>query len=300
MGYADESAKPNIRLKHTDVTLQDLLGKITKVSRDTPVPMQIGIYGSKGTGKTIAGMKAMLSTLKEDQLLLYIDSAENWSSIRNHPEIDETKIIRYPYSNVEGLFAWVEQLRSNPTHKTLSRIGAIILDEYSSMVQADLTWITKARADTLLEGGDDSKDPYTPLWPEYRSIEVRFLQVIQGFMNIRAGMSLCLIAHEKFYDKEEIIRAAMPSATAADFEKLLHGVYRAFIKETRTKGEKGYSVKREILFQTAPTANVSAKTRFRVPLYATLEQLIKGYQSWGRPDLQEASNEVNATNEESK
>lgn len=140
---------------------------------------------------------------------------------RNHPEIDETRIIRYPYNNVEGLFAWVEQLKANPNHPKLKNIGAIILDEYSSMVQADLTWITKARADTLLRGGDDSKDPYTPLWPEYRSIEVRFLQVIQGFMNIRAGMSLCLIAHEKFYDKEEITRAAMPSATAADFEKLL-------------------------------------------------------------------------------
>lgn len=288
MGYADSESKPHIRLPNVDVTMKDLMDKISKFDLQARIPMQIAIYGDKGTGKTVAAIKSMLATLDEGEILLYIDSAENWSSVLNHPEILEhrDRIIRYPYQNVESLTAWVKQIKENPNHDLIKRIGAVILDEYSSMVQLDLTWITKARADTLLaKNNDDSKDPYTPQWPEYRSVEVRFFNVIQGFMHAKPGLSLCLVAHEKYYEKEDKIRASMPSATAADFEKLLHGVYRAYIKETRVKGDKGFETRRQILFQTAPSGNISAKTRFRVPLHATLDQLIEGYKAWGRNDL---------------
>ena len=290
MGYADSESKPHIRLPNIDVTMDDLMKKIGKFDFDARIPMQIAVYGDKGTGKTIAAIKMMLATLDEEEILLYIDSAENWSSVMNHPEImaERDRIIRYPYQNLESLAAWVKNIKENQNHPLIKKIGAVILDEYSSMVQLDLTWITKARADTLLQnsgGKDDSKDPYTPQWPDYRSVEVRFFNIIQGFMHAKPGMSLCMVAHEKYYEKEDKIRASMPSATAADFEKLLHGVYRAYIEEKRVKTEKGYETRRRILFQTAPSGNISAKTRFRVPLHATLDQLIEGYKAWGRNDL---------------
>lgn len=293
MSYMDKDQKPNIQIKGVDVTLEQLLAATRPLDVNQRLACQVGIYGGKGTGKTIAAVKLAMATLDEGEFLLYIDSAENWSSILNHPEVDHKRILRYQYTGLDSLFTWMKSIKEQKSHPLLSKIGAVVMDEYSSMVQFDLNWITEQRAFALQAQNDHSKDPYTPMWPDYRSVEVRFLKVLKGFMSAKPGMSLIFVSHEKYYEKEAKFRAEMPSATAADFEKLLHGIYRV-TADFKKQGDKEVYLRK---FQTMPTKSVSAKTRFPVPFYCSLEQLIEGYKAWGRKDL-EAKDEVLSEEEE--
>lgn len=280
--WASKDYKPNIALPNVDTSLEALIKNIRPVDVDQRIPLKVGIYGDKGTRKTITAIKLALAALKEKELILYIDSAENWSSILNHKEIDHKRILRYPYQNVESLHTLRREMAAG-SHEIFGLIGAVIFDEYSSMVQGDTFFVTEARANELAKSGDKSKDPYMPAWPDYRAVEARFFKVIDGFMKIRpTELSVIFVSHEKFYENEKKIRASMPSATAGDFEKLLHGVYRAEV----VKAKRG---KEEILshrLQTQPVGMVSAKTRIGgLGLYCTVDELIEAYKAWGRNDV---------------
>ena len=51
------------------------------------VPALISIFGDQGTGKTVTAMKFMQAIVPPEKKIVYLDSANNWVSLMNHPEL---------------------------------------------------------------------------------------------------------------------------------------------------------------------------------------------------------------------
>ena len=172
---------PNQPLPKVPNRTKEALWAALEDPTEKPTPAVICIFGDQGTGKSVSMMKFMLDIMPKDKRLIYVDSGKGWSSFQNHPEImqalKDKRWRRMKYENLEQLIALAGAIREGGA---FSSIGAVILDEYSSMIKKDKTWIVKARAKQKEDKGE-FKDPFQPAQPDYLASQSRSEDVLSPF-----------------------------------------------------------------------------------------------------------------------
>ena len=252
------------------------------------VPYQLCIFGDQGTGKTLAMARLMQAITPANKKILYIDSGNGWATLKSYPEL--MKRVKYSkYENLEQVLAWATAL--NEGGPGFDSIGAVILDEYSSMIKKDKTWIVKARAKQK-EDKEEFKDPFQPAQPDYLASQIRSEDVLNAFMETDT-IHVGFLSHEKWDEKQMVTRPDFPPGAANDFQRLLHSVLRA----TVTLDKQTKQPVRQIQLQ--PIGNrVSVKNRIGGlgNFIKDIDELTQAYRKWGiqpeEPDVTLSEAEV--------
>lgn len=241
-----------------------ILGSMTDLDKKH-VPLLFAVSGDQGTGKTKAGMEILQGIVDPGKKIVYVDTAMNFATLNNHPDLRKNvKVMEY--ENMEQLLILAQGIRTVPGLKDM--IGAVMIDEYSSAVKADRKWIVRSRSE---QAKPKYKDPHHPSQADYLSSQIRSEEVVQAFM--LSGIHVCFITHEKV-DEKIITRPDFPPGAANDFQRLIHGVYRA-----TAKVENG-SLKHQLQLQ--PTGRISVKNRVGgLGVFATDKEVASAYNRWG-------------------
>lgn len=246
--------------------VQDLLASMTDM-KAMHVPAMIGIYGDQGTGKTKTGMEFLQRITPPEKKIVYIDSAANWTTLQNHPEL-MNRVKFMEYENMEQLQALATVLRTQPALR--EKIGAVMMDEYSIMSARDQAWIVRVRSEQFAQE-NKFKDPYQPTLPDYLGQKIRSGETVNMFL--ASKVHCVFIAHEKL-DDIKVIQPDFPEKTGKEWQRLLHGVYHATYEEPN--GKPTYKL------QLKPVNRISAKNRIGgLGTYATIEEIADAYKQWG-------------------
>lgn len=237
-----------------------------------------GIYGDMGTGKTVAGMKLLQAIVPEDEKILYIYTAQGLSTFNNHPELMR-RVKTMKFERQEQLVAVAKAIREardnpelSPLHGALSKIGGVVLDEYSHMSKLDQAWIVNTRSAQFEEDGK-FKDPHNPAQPDYLTQQVRSNEVITSFMD--ANIHFMAICHARYDDKTAVYRPDFPQGTGADLFRVLHSMYYA----QSERGKTGEPVK---TLQLHADRKFVAKNRIGgLGSTASVEEIVSAYKKWG-------------------
>lgn len=253
------------------------------------VPAMMCIYGDQGTGKTFSLMEFIQGITAPGKRIIYVDSAAGWTSLNNKRSL-MNRVKRMKFENMEQLIALAAAIRDKvPPFDT---VGAVVLDEYSSMVKKDKTWIVKARSQQKEKNGE-FKDPFQPAQPDYLASQIRSEDVLNAFLecDIHVGFT----SHEKYDDKTLMTRPDFPPGASNDFQRLIHSVLRATVTLDKTTKV----VKRRLQLQ--PIGNrVSVKNRIGgLGNFADdISEVIEAYKKWGVEDLQDSTTDTTLTQEE--
>jgi len=267
--------------------INDIIASMTDMTA-MHVPALIGIYGDQGTGKTVSGMKFLQSIVPPEKKILYIDSAANWTSLQNHPEL--MKRVKFmEYENIEQLQAVAAMLRVSPELR--EKIGGIVLDEYSVMSNRDQAWIVRSRSEQAkIEG--KFKDPYQPTLPDYLGQKVRSGETVNMFLVSK--VHCVFIAHEKTEKPTYVTMPDFPDKTGKEFQRLLHGVYYATVEVEKNKPDV-------FKLQLKPFNKISAKNRIGgLGSFATIDEIAEAYKNWGITEKLPEKEEPSSTEEENE
>lgn len=282
MGKEYDIEVPSQPLPKVSLKTKKALFDALQDPEDLEVPALMCIYGDQGTGKSVSMMRFMLGITDPNKKIIYVDSGLGFASFRNHEDImkaqGEKRWKRMKYENLEQLIALAGAIREGGGWT--DHIGAVILDEYSSMIKKDKTWIVKARSQQKEDKGE-FKDPFQPAQPDYLASQIRSEDVLNAF--IEAEIHVGFLSHEK-WDKEQITtRPDFPPGAANDFQRLIHSVLRAKVTLDKTTKKPV----RELQLQ--PVGNrVSVKNRIGgLGNFANdIDEIIEAYKKWGIPKEQ--------------
>lgn len=273
---------PLAKLPSPEQNMLNIL-KSMEPMRPQKFPFVGGIHGDMGTGKTVSGMKLLQGVVEDSMLILYIHTAAGYSTFNNHPEL-MNRVQRMQYERQEQLVAVAKAIRAakkvmketpekaNDLIKAMSKIGGVMLDEYSHMSALDQAWIVKSRATQAEESGG-FKDPYAATLPDYGAQMHRSNEVIDNFMV--ADVHLMVICHTRYDKDTAMYRPDFPDKTAAGVYKVLHSMY--FAKAER--GKEGEPVR---TLELRADRKFAAKNRIGgLGNRATVEEIISAYHKWG-------------------
>jgi hypothetical protein len=262
------------------LNIQRLVASMRPLDEMIRPALKICIMGDQGTGKTYSAMKLLQLITESDKKIIYCDSAEGWSTFQNEPALKK-RVMHQPYQNLEQLLILAAAIRDKVS--PFDKVGAVLLDEYSSMVKGDKTWIVKARSQQAEKKGE-FRDPFMPQRPDYLASQIRSEEVVSAFLS--CGIHVGFVSHEKLDDKTLMIRPDFAPGAANDFQRLVHSVIRATVKLDKTSGK----VIRQ--FQLQPIGNrVSVKNRVggMGNFIEAIDEFAEAYLKWGGEE-QEPSN----------
>lgn len=258
-----------------DQNIARLIASMTPLDQMERPPLKICIMGDQGTGKTYSAMELLQLITPEDKKIIYSDSGEGWSTLQNEPKL-KRRVMRQPYENLEQLLILAAAIRDKVP--PFDKVGAVLLDEYSSMVKGDKTWIVKARSQQAEKKGE-FRDPFMPQRPDYLASQIRSEEVVSAFLS--CGIHVGFVSHEKLDKDTLMIRPDFAPGAANDFQRLLHSVIRATVK--LDKGTK--EVTRQ--FQLQQIGNrVSVKNRVGGlgNFCSNMTEFAEAYKKWGGQD----------------
>lgn len=240
------------------------------------VPLVTVVSGDQGTGKTTSTVKLIYNVVAPDKRIIYMDSAQGWSTLMNDPQFQtedfDNRVKWMQYENMEQQLILAAAIRDKvPPFDT---IGGVILDEYSSMVKKDRTWIVKARSQQKEKKNEGFKDPFQPSQPDYLASQIRSEEVINAYL--ATGIHIGFTSHEKL-DKDTLqIRPDFSPGAGNDLQRLVHSVLRA-----STKVDKSGNVTRQLQLQ--PFGRVSAKNRIggMGNFASDIMEVVEAYKKWG-------------------
>lgn len=232
------------------------------------------IYGESGVGKTVAAMQLAkaISAITLDRSILYIDSAQGWVSLKNHPDLIKDTL-RLALPGIDDLPEVAKLIKQGMA--PFADIGTVVIDEHSSYANSDLLMLTQNRAKD-----DKNKDPDTPAWPDMNASSNRVLKATTAFLALD-NVSVILCAHQR-EDKDgtrvKISPQYLPKF-GSKIRELLHMV-AYMTADTRPSGTGKPVYQRKV--QIHPTANIVAKTRVGGlnATHVTVPDFIKGIQHW--------------------
>lgn len=266
----EEKIMPVAKLPHKLSSKADLLSRIEKL--DTKKPFFKGcIFGLPGTGKTITALRIAQGLATEEKPgILYIDTAENWASALNHPELIQN-VMRFSYTTYDDLLMLAELIHRN--EPPFDKIGSIIIDEYNSYVEHDLNWITMTRSQQAEAAKKDYRDPFWPQLPDYMSAQNRSNVLIDGLM--RLPINVLAVAHAAKDKDTYWMTVDMSAGARKGLMRKMHVVAYAE-KNEKAKGDEKFTL------QLSPIRKIEAKGRIgKLGDVATVFQLIEAYKTWG-------------------
>lgn len=272
-GWSDEvDIIPTRKLGSAAQTEAKILSQLEKVSDKKP-KFKGAVYGMPGTGKTVSAFRiAQALATEEKPGILYIDTAENWSSLLNHPELTKN-VLRIQYTSWDDILVMANMVYTGKP--PFNKIGAIIIDEYNSYTDYDINWITAQRSAHAELDNKPYRDPYFPQLPDYLSGVIRSNMLLDGLMKL--DVNLVLVAHAA-KDKETFWTAPdMGAKTRQGFTRKLHVVAYAEMND-KVKGNDRFTLRLTPLV----SKKIEAKGRIGgLGDVVTVDQLIQAYQKWG-------------------
>ena len=256
-----------------EAQLNALVGSINPMSEESPY-LRALIYGDEGTGKT-----TFVSGFGDN--ILFVDSADGWVTLLDHPNILNKKIERAPFLGLSQLDALATAIEEGV--EQLKWVETIILDELSSMAVADLDVVLKARA-----AKDSDKDPNVPTQPDYLHNTERVRRTMNKIMSL--PVHVIMTAHVR-EDRDErtgrvYTRPAFTPKTRKTLTQRCHIVGRLTSDmQTSEDGEDTTYVWR---LQVRPTTGIVAKTRIKdLPMIVEnpdLNVMLSGWKNRLLPD----------------
>lgn len=147
------------------------------------------LYGPVGVGKTYTAMSIADSVTPEGKSIIYIDYAEGWTAIQNNERI-VSRSRRFTFDSFRQLEYLAEAIKEKAPG--FEDVGTIVLDEYSSMVDANLEFIV----DEMYKEDSSKYDQYMPEWPHFNRNKKMATRVHRRFNRI-PGVNVFYIAHAK-------------------------------------------------------------------------------------------------------
>lgn len=209
------------------------------------------LYGTAGAGKTVELVKLAQLVTPPDQEILFLDSAQGFVSVRNHPGL-QNRVRRLQFKGVSQIAALYDAVGERaPGFETT---GCIIIDEISSIAKEDLSTVVVARIKagkiTEHEGAD---------WPGYNANlervgrELRKLFKLDCHIMLASHMKESVIASTGLALK----RPSMPPEMAEVGNGLVHVVAHM----SATTKERNGKVEYTHTLQVHPSTLVFAKSR---------------------------------------
>lgn len=262
--------------------LEELANKLQSLEQNN-ASLKAIIYGSMGVGKTVAVMQIAQTLTPKGKGILYIDSAEGWVSLQNHPELKK-RVKRWTDTEISTLkkIAYGIKYSISPWDK----FGTIIIDEHSSITDEDLANITKQRAVV-----DKSKDPDDPKWPDMSTAKNRTLDYTGKFIKLD-NVNVLMVAHERIDEdnlKRKVTSPSYMPATGKALYGLVHLVGRMTADESPSENSEKVDYTREV--QVHPTNRNLCKTRIGgfSSIRVSVPELIRATKEWlqGEREVQE-------------
>lgn len=231
------------------------------------------IYGESGVGKTVAAMKIAHYLTTEDQTVLFLDSAQGWTAIKNHPELLK-RSHRMVIKNVQMLEDIARAI--NGGLGLFRNVGAVVVDEHSSYAESDLLVLTASRA--AKEAG---KDPDAPSWPDMNASSNRMKKYTAPLLRLE-NVHIILVAHERVDKDNAGVTVTSPMYLpkyGAHLRGLLHLVGHMTADEKVTADGRAEYTRR---IQVHPTRKIIAKTRVGGfdSVLISLKELVLGIDEW--------------------
>lgn len=146
------------------------------------------LYGNSGAGKTVLGITIAQKITRQDKDIIYVDFKEGWVSLLNHDPKLRSRVRRIVYKGFSQLEAIVDAIEIK--HGSFANVGAIVLDEHTSMFQDDMELLTRTRAKS-----DKEKDPDTPTWPDMNTSGIRTRRNLNKLLSLK--VHVILLCHER-------------------------------------------------------------------------------------------------------
>lgn len=237
--------KPTQPLPRKAYDMRALLASMSDME-DEEAPFVGGIYGPAGSGKTFTTMELAQRITPPDKKIVYIFTNQGWTSLKNEPQLMH-RVKKMPYTDFDQIRAFCEALR-NPQFRELTKIGAVVFDEFNTMFDMNIEAITNFRSTQSTK----YKDPDTPEWPEYNTAKMHMINLMNDVL-ATPDINFFFVAHPRFQKKSGMIEPDMFDKASQAFMRVLHSLYYLHADEVDGK------VVRRI--QLMGTDQVTAKNR---------------------------------------
>jgi phage nucleotide-binding protein len=219
-----------------------LLDRVQQI-KDTEYYIKLLLYGRYGAGKTRFAAAAPNP--------VWIDTERSAETFRRIPELQNTDL--FVPTSFDEIFEFCREVVRKKAYETivLDTIGRAQDDQIQSDLRKD--------AQTPGKPGVFKRDPYLPLWGDYR-ISTNKIDELFMFLQ-KANIHVIIIAHERIdTDKEGNIIRITPDITPT-LKKSIMGLINiaAFLEvETNIKGERVRKL------TVNPYQNIEAKNRLDI------------------------------------
>lgn len=268
------------------VSMNELLNSMMDLGDNTEKPPFVGcLYSEPGAGKTTAAMELAQRLIEPGQRIVYVYTAQNWASLQNFPEL-KRNVKAIQFTKWEQLEAIGDLINDKPLMDKL-KIGAVIFDEFNTMVETILDKLTQHRASTFNAGSPQFtkqgvrmfKDPHTPEWPEYGSVKTRIIDIMTSITS--AKIHAIFTAHTRLQKKRTRWEPDIYDTGAQAFMRAMHSLY--FIEAEEMDSGR---IKRTFLLE--PSGNRTAKNRIghMGPTANSVKEIAQAYAEWGDWDDQ--------------
>lgn len=249
--------------------LNSVLGRMADLGK-TPVnkTLALQVYGEPGVGKTV--FATQLGKWIGNGSVLYIDTAENFVSLENHPGLSDG-VIRLPFDNF-GDFGII----AAAIHKKQITPGCVIIDEFSTACDRLLDELYRSQI-----GATADEIPTEAIDPRlYKPMSDAAVKAIQLFL--QEHVHLIILAHEREVadtdDKKK--RIVKPSYSPKNNDAILRALHVSAHMSVRIKGA-GTNLTYERQLQSHPSALVSAKSRIgNLPIRTDPANFAEVIHSW--------------------
>lgn len=231
---------------------------------DTKQPRFRGmLYSESGVGKSVLSAQIMQALVPSNLGIVYIDTAEGWVSLRNHPGLGD-RVMYVPFTTIEDVRVVGNAIRNKIG--AFAYVGGIILDEGSSMSQIDTDRVFEARRAQAQATGKPF-DSLTPEWPDYHAALARFRQMLAELFAI-PDLHVIITAHvADKKDRNGNITKQFPSFSPKIAQKVkepLHLVgHMTATSRPNPKDPQGTPIY-ERSVQVHPTVMIDAKIRLPI------------------------------------
>lgn len=264
----------------TSATTEEYLNRLRATMEsltDSRPSLKALVYGVSGVGKTVAAVQIAQKITPPDKTIQYVDTAQGWVSLLNHPQLINDRVKRMRYVNLNQIEVLTHAIRQG--WEEFANIGTIILDESTSAADTTLDEVLKYRS-----GQDKSKDPDTPTQPDYNTTTNRVRKAFMELMTLE-GIHVILVGHVR-KDKDnrgvEVSSASFLPKLGTKIKQPLHLIAHVTGNEIDGKYVR--------LFQVHPTLRVDAKSRIGnlepMVKYETLETRIVGWLDGNIPTVE--------------
>lgn len=278
-GWSNDDFNPTRKLESVAKGKAEILSRMNLLET-IQLKFKGVIFGGPGTGKTVGAIKAAKALVQpEAPIVLYIDTGENWASMLNHPELMKN-VMRYQFSSWDDNVQLMRWIHSGEA--PFDKVGAIVFDEYNTMCEYDLAWITTQRSEAAMKDEKKYRDPYFPQRPDYLAMMHRSNIMLDALIKI--DKHLIFISHSAVDKETGWLEPDLSPATRKGLMRRFHLVAYAYM-DGKAKGADRYKYRITPLEQQ----RISAKGRIgRLGDTATMPQIIDAYKLWGKPMTNEA------------